>query len=121
MGNLVKLVGMNIREIRKSQKMTQEELSEKSGLQTSYLAGVERGERNITLETLDKILDGLKVDPKTIFNFKDLVFDDYFSKKEIIDLLNNLLSDRKIEESKLILNITKEIFETYNFDKRGRK
>lgn len=43
MGNIVKLVGMNIREVRKKKQLTQEELSEKSGLQTSFLAGVERG------------------------------------------------------------------------------
>ncbi|MEQ2528915.1 helix-turn-helix transcriptional regulator [Bacillaceae bacterium CLA-AA-H227] len=117
LGNLVKLVGLNIREIRKSKQLTQEELSEKSGLQTSYLAGVERGERNITLETLDKIMSGLEMDPKTVFNFDKLVPDEHFNKKDIMDLINNLLSDRNIEETKLIYKITKEVFETYSIDR----
>jgi transcriptional regulator with XRE-family HTH domain len=116
MGNLVKLVGMNIREIRKMKELTQDELSEKSGLQTSFLAGVERGERNITLETLDKILSGLEVDPKTAFSFSDIEPDDYFSKREIIDLIVNLLVEKNIDETRLIFNITKEIFDTYSKD-----
>ncbi|MDM5248755.1 helix-turn-helix domain-containing protein [Lysinibacillus sp. G4S2] len=36
-------------------KLTREELAEKCGLQTSYLADVERGDRNITLQTFEKI------------------------------------------------------------------
>lgn len=56
MDTLVKLVGFNIKQIRKSKNMTQDELSEKCGLQTSYLAGVERGDRNITLQSLERII-----------------------------------------------------------------
>lgn len=113
MENLVKFVGMNIREIRKMKKLTQEELSEKSGLQTSFLAGVERGERNITLETLEKILNGLEVDAKTVFSFNNIVPDEHFSKKEIIDLILILLMERNSNDAKLIFNLTKQIFETY--------
>jgi transcriptional regulator with XRE-family HTH domain len=113
MENLVKLVGMNVREIRKMKKLTQDELSEKSGLQTSFLAGVERGERNITLETLDKIVNGLEVDPKSIFSFENLEADEYFSKLEIIDLIVNLLVERNLQEVRLIYTLAKEIFETY--------
>lgn len=113
MGNTVKLVGMNIREIRKKKHLTQEELSEKSGLQTSFLAGVERGERNITLETLDKIISGLEVDVKTIFSFDDISPDERFRKKEVLDLISNLLVDKDLEETKLIYNLAKEIFDTF--------
>lgn len=113
MVNLVKFVGMNIRELRKIKQLTQEELSEKSGLQTSFLAGVERGERNITLETLEKIINGLEEDPKTVFNFKNIIPDEHFSKKEITDLIMNLLADKNLQDTKLIYNVTKEIFETY--------
>lgn len=118
MENLVKFVGMNIREIRKMRKLTQEELSEKSGLQTSFLAGVERGDRNITLETLEKIINGLEVDAKTLFSFNNLVPDDHFNKKEIIDLIINLLVDRNLNEAKLIYNITKGIFDTYSEERK---
>jgi len=44
-------------------KLTQEELAEKCGLQTSYVAGVERGDRNITIQSLEKIIEGLEETP----------------------------------------------------------
>ncbi|MCM3390632.1 helix-turn-helix domain-containing protein [Ureibacillus chungkukjangi] len=114
MENLVKLVGLNIKEIRKAKKMTQDELAEKCGLQTSFLTGVERGDRNITIQTLEKIVIGLDESPKNIFNFENLTFnEEYYKKKEIITILINLFEDKNIEEARLILNIANEIFNTY--------
>ena len=114
MESLVKLVGINIREIRKTKKLTQEALAEKCGLQTSYLAGVERGERNITIETLEKISAGLEEVASNIFNFEELLMDKkYFEKKELIQLLLNLVESRTESEIRLILNLTTEIFSTY--------
>lgn len=70
MEQLVDIVGINIREIRKQKKLTQEELAEKCDLQTSYLAGVERGDRNITLQTLEKIAKGLDVNAKQLLELE---------------------------------------------------
>lgn len=114
MESLVKLVGSNIKEIRKLKKLTQEELAEKCGLQTSYIAGVERGDRNITIQTLEKITNGLEETPRSIFNFDTLNFDNkYFEKKELIMILQNLVEDKSETEVKLVLNIANEIFNTY--------
>jgi len=112
--SLVKLVGSNIKEIRKLKKLTQEELAEKCGLQTSYLAGVERGDRNITIQTLEKITEGLEEAPSSIFKFDTLNFDNmYFKKKELVKILQNLIEDRNESEIRLILNIANEVFNTY--------
>lgn len=114
MESLVKLVGVNIRKIRKSKNLTQDELAEKCDLQTSYLAGVERGERNVTLQTLEKIIKGLEEVPVNILKFDDLNFDkEYLDKKELILLLISLLEDKSKEEVDLILKISKSIFNTY--------
>ncbi|WP_083829957.1 helix-turn-helix domain-containing protein [Paenibacillus sp. HGF5] len=56
MANLAILVGKRIRQIRKDNKISQEKLGEMAQLQSSYIGGVERGERNISLETLEKII-----------------------------------------------------------------
>jgi len=112
--SLIKLVGSNIKEIRKLKKLTQEELAEKCGLQTSYLAGVERGDRNVTIQTLEKITEGLEEAPSSIFKFDNLNFDNkYFEKKELIMILQNLIEDRSEAEVRLVLNIANEIFNTY--------
>ncbi len=105
---------MNIREIRKKKKLTQDELAERSKLQTSFLAGVERGERNITLQTLEKIIDGLEINVGTIFNYDSInIEDQYLDKKEVLDLLDNILNSKSEQEIKLIYKITKEIFTVY--------
>lgn len=113
MNSLVKLVGTNIKEIRKLNKLTQEELAEKCGLQTSYLAGVERGDRNMTLQTLEKIITGLEEAPVNFFNFEGLKDQQYFEKKELIMLIHNLISNKSEAEIRLILNVATEIFGTY--------
>lgn len=114
MESLVKLIGSNIKEIRKLKKLTQEELAEKCGLQTSYVAGVERGDRNITIQSLEKIIEGLEETPSSIVNFDTLNFNNkYFEKKELIMILQNLLEDRNEAEVRLIINIANEVFKTY--------
>ncbi|MEK4244267.1 helix-turn-helix transcriptional regulator [Psychrobacillus sp. FSL K6-2684] len=114
MDSLVKLVGINIKQIRKSKELTQDELAEKCGLQTSYLAGVERGDRNITLQTLEKIIVGLDVSPIHIFNFASINIDKkHLKKQEILMLLKSMIENRSEEEIRLILNIATDIFNTY--------
>jgi len=50
-----KILAENMRRLRKAQKMSQEVCAEKCGLHRTYIGAVERGERNITLASLDKI------------------------------------------------------------------
>lgn len=113
MENLVKLVGKNIRGIRKMKDLTQEDLAERSGHQTTFVAGVERGERNITLQTLEKIIYGLDEDSRSFFNFN--IDQTNLSKNEKISLLVNLLSDKTEDEIELIYKISRNIFETYKY------
>jgi len=58
---LVMAVGSSIRHFRKSYDMSQEELAAKAGLDRTYISGVERGVRNITLESMELIVDALGV------------------------------------------------------------
>lgn len=56
-----KLIGDNCARIRKAKGMTQEELSEKSGLSQQYLSDLERGKRNPTIVTIYHIAQALEV------------------------------------------------------------
>lgn len=58
---LVKL-GANIRELRERKHLTQEDLSELSCLHRTYIGGIERGERNVSIENLLRIASALEVD-----------------------------------------------------------
>ena len=57
----LKKVGLNIRNARKEKGMSQESLALEADLDRSYVGGVERGERNISVVNLKKIADALKV------------------------------------------------------------
>lgn len=51
----------NLRELRNSRGLTQEELAEKAGLHRTYVGSVERGERNLTLESMRRLAEALDV------------------------------------------------------------
>jgi transcriptional regulator with XRE-family HTH domain len=63
-----KQFGDNIRQIRKEQGISQEALALLSDLDRSYMGGVERGQRNISLLNIRKIADALKVAPADLFH-----------------------------------------------------
>ena len=48
-------IGKQIRETRNEKGLSLRELAEKAGLKYNYIAGVERGEANITLDNLNRI------------------------------------------------------------------
>ncbi|WP_232820420.1 helix-turn-helix domain-containing protein [Brachybacterium sp. YJGR34] len=50
-----------MRDIRGSRGLTQEGLAEELGVSPRYLAGIERGERNLTLDSVDVLADQLGV------------------------------------------------------------
>lgn len=114
MDQLVNIVGTNIREIRKQKKMTQEELAEKCGLQTSYLAGVERGNRNITLSTLEKITIGLGINAIELFELEIPMNILPIETEQLIHLFANQLKTKSEKEIQLIIKLASEIFEAYN-------
>lgn len=58
---LIKL-GNQIRELRKSKGLSQEQLALKAEVDRSYVGGIERGERNVSFLTLVKIADCLGFD-----------------------------------------------------------
>lgn len=70
---LNQLIGLKIKEIRNSLSLSQEEFAEKVGLHRTYIGQVERAEKNITLKNINKICYSLKIDPKELFDFKDII------------------------------------------------
>ncbi len=59
--------GAHIRELRQQRGLSQERLAELAGLHRTYLGGVERGERNVSLINLVAIADALDLSLSAMF------------------------------------------------------
>ncbi|MEA5575985.1 helix-turn-helix transcriptional regulator [Anabaena sp. UHCC 0451] len=66
--NIQKKFGSRLRQIRQNLELSQEELAHLCNLDRSYIGGVERGERNISLVNIHKIADALNISPKEFFD-----------------------------------------------------
>ena len=52
--------GSTVRKLREAKDWTQEQLAEKAGLDQTYISGIERGERNLTILSIAKLAKALK-------------------------------------------------------------
>lgn len=62
-GELQRVVGENLRRRRAGLGMTQAQFAQVLGINRGYVAGVERGERDISLNAVEKIARRLQLDP----------------------------------------------------------
>lgn len=60
-------IGSQIKSYRIKLKLTQQELAERSELSLPFMNLVENDKRNLSVETLLKILDGLEISPSEFF------------------------------------------------------
>ena len=67
-GQIQKRFGERVRELRKRNGLSQESLALACDLDRTYIGGVERGERNISLINIYKIAEALRVGAKELFN-----------------------------------------------------
>ena len=62
-GDLQQRLGRNLRAFRLAQGLSQEGFAEVLGVHRTYMGGVERGERNLTLRSVERIATQLGIDP----------------------------------------------------------
>ena len=67
MSEIAKSVGQRIRNYRTRQGLSQEKLAEMSGCHPTYIGQLERGEKNATLESIEKIAAALNVSLSKLF------------------------------------------------------
>ncbi|MFH1216878.1 MAG: helix-turn-helix transcriptional regulator [Pseudomonadota bacterium] len=67
------LIPSLIRRIRLEKKFSQEDLANLAGLDRTYISGIERGVRNVTLKSLTTILSALEIDAEKFAH--ELIFE----------------------------------------------
>lgn len=65
----MELIGQRLRTYRREAGLTQESLAEKAGLHPTYIGQIERGEKNLTVVTLEKLLNAMSVSFSDFFAF----------------------------------------------------
>jgi transcriptional regulator with XRE-family HTH domain len=60
-GELKTVLGKRVREMRSKKGFSQEAFADHCGLHRTYMGGIERGEHNLTIETLMTVSKGLEI------------------------------------------------------------
>ena len=67
MSDIAKVIGQRIRNYRTIAGLSQEKLAELSGCHPTYIGQLERGEKNATIESIEKIASALNVSLSKLF------------------------------------------------------
>lgn len=62
-GDLQRAVGRNLRAYREARGLSQEAFADVLGVHRTYMGAIERGERNLTLRSVERITGCLDLDP----------------------------------------------------------
>ncbi len=67
MSDIAKVLGKRIRNYRTAMGLSQEKLAEHSGCHPTYIGQIERGEKNATVESIEKIATALNIPLSKLF------------------------------------------------------
>jgi transcriptional regulator with XRE-family HTH domain len=67
-GELQRNLGRNLRAYRIAREISQEALAEELGYHRTYMGGLERGERNLSLQKVEVLARAIKVEPLALLS-----------------------------------------------------
>jgi transcriptional regulator with XRE-family HTH domain len=108
MTTLRNFIGERIRAIRQAKGLTQQKLADLSGLDYRYIGALERGERNFSVDTLEKVLTALKI------SFRELTLIDNKegtnqTRQVTVDQFIALTEGLTDEQMMILLRVSQEI------------
>ena len=98
MNDFIRLVGANVRKLRKAQGLSQEKLGEKAGFDYRYIGFIEQSRVNPTMKTLGKVAAAL-----------NLTVPDLFPSNKEIEANKKAVPAKEIEREKIMSKIMKNL------------
>ncbi len=65
--DIIKVFANNLKKYRKATGLSQEKFAEKCGLHRTYISAIECYRRSISLENIQRIANGLEIEPYKLF------------------------------------------------------
>lgn len=113
MSKLQLIIGEKIKNHRKIKGLTQQELGTKANIKQGYLGDVERGARNISLDSLERILDALDLKPSDLFGYHEVdINNTNYELEAVIQKHCEFLRTKKVGDVRMLHRIALEIFES---------
>ena len=110
MSNISQIIGGRIRMYRTRKNLSQDALGEMAGLHGKYIGQLERGERNATLESIEKVARALDLPFEILF--ENIIVGG--TQNEIPKRCYDLLTPLSLKEQKAILDLIEKAMEYRN-------
>lgn len=110
MSEIVKRFGERVKFYRVQRGMSQEKLAELCGLHPTYIGQVERGEKNCTLESAEKISKGLKIPIEKLLS-KTVTIDE---EKSCMDIVYDEMTKLSLNQRNAVSNIVSQLINVMN-------
>ncbi|WP_088102030.1 helix-turn-helix domain-containing protein [Halalkalibacter urbisdiaboli] len=104
-GKISKIIGERLRKLRKEQGLSQEELAHKAFLHPTYIGQLERGEKNPTVETVEKVANALQISLADLFRFSTT------NENDVIDQLMVQLHSISKEDQETLMKVVSVLLE----------
>ena len=101
-------IGQRIRNYRTRCGLSQEELAERAGCHHTYIGQIERGEKNATVESIDRIASALGIPLSKLFEFMG---SETPEENDYAYYVYNLISSQKPKDQKALYEIILSIKE----------
>lgn len=108
---LLEKIGQRVRELRKEKGISQEALGEKAGFHFSYIGGIERAEKNITIANLQKIAEALDVPIVDLFLYSKYEHMGNSEREALLNSINEKLFQMKTNDLIKVQLLLSELFD----------
>lgn len=109
MNDTAKIIGDRIRALRNVKGWSQEELAHRADLHPSHMGRLERGEENVTLESLEKVTNALGTTLEELFR----VLNNKSENRDTTVLFSivNKLNKRSIDDQQLVSKLIDDLIQ----------